>query len=131
MLAARGYDQTTMGKILSNYLKAWEKVYDVQYKDPGKDTVTKISGLRYVLFLFPACLEILGNRRKSATADEFKKIIDQLPMAIEVEDVFTDPATSPAFKGEGATITMAKEHTMKLKAYEQQNQSDFDITAGI
>lgn len=131
VLAARKYDQTTMGKIISNYLKAWEKVYDVQYKDPGKDTITKISGLRYVFFLFPACLEILGNRKKPATADEFKKIIDLLPLAIEVEDVFADSATLPAFRGEGATITMAKEHTMKLKAYEQRNQDDFDITDGI
>ena len=131
VLNARNIDQTTMAKIISNYLCAWEKSYDVKFNDPGKDTITKISGLRYIFFLFPACLEILANRKKPANPDEFKKIVDLLPDATEIDDVFTDDATAPSFRGEGATIQLAKDHTMKLKAFEQQNQNNYDISEGI
>lgn len=131
VLNARKADQTVMAKIISNYLIAWEKIYDVKFIDPGKETITKISGLRYIFFLFPACLEILANRKKPAQIDEFRKIINLLPEAIEIDDVFTDETTSLSFRGEGATIQLAKEHTMKLKAYEQQHQNNYDISEGI
>lgn len=131
ILVARGLDRSTMAKIIANYLNAWEKAYDVSYQEPGKETMTKISGLRYIFYLFPACLEILGNRKKHASAAEFKKIVDMLPEAIGVEDVFADQTTNLSFRGEGATIQMAKDHVMLLKAYEQQHQNNFDISAGI
>lgn len=124
-------EHDTMAKIISNYLAAWEQVYGVSYQDPGKDTLTKISGLRYAFFLFPAMLDILGQRHKGASIAEFKKIIEMLPDATEVEDVFTDNATSSAFKSEGATITLAKHHVTALKAYEQKNKNRFNIAEGI
>ncbi len=131
ILDARGFDRSTMTKIIANYLNAWEKAYDVSYQDPGKETVTKISGLRYIFYLFPACLEILGNRKKHASVEEFKKIVDMLPDATEVTDVFSDQTTNAFFRGEGATVQLAKDHVMRLKAYEQQHQNNFDISAGI
>ena len=131
VLTARNFDQLTMIKIISNYLRAWEMAYDVDYQDPGKETITKISGLRYIFYLFPACLEILGNRRKRATAEEFRAIIDMLPSAIGIEDVFSDPSTTLSFRGEGATIQLAKNHTTMLKAYEQQHQNNYDVSEGI
>lgn len=131
ILDARGFDRSTMTKIIANYLNAWEKAYDVSYQDPGKETVTKISGLRYIFYLFPACLEILGNRKKHASVEEFKEIVDMLPDATEVVDVFADQTTNASFRGEGATIQLAKDHVMRLKAYEQQHQNNFDISAGI
>lgn len=121
----------TMARIISNYLKAWEQVYGVSFQDPGKETITKISGLRYVLFLLPAMVDILGQRKKQATVVEFKKIVEMLPDAIEIDDVFTDVTTSSAFKGEGATITLAKQHINALKSYEQKKKNDFDIAEGI
>ena len=124
-------DHNKMARIISNYLTAWEQVYGVSYQDPGKETLTKISGLRYVFFLFPAMLDILLQRQKAASIAEFKKIIEMLPDAVEVEDVFTDPSTSHAYKGEGATITLAKHHITKLKAYEQKHKSSFNIAEGI
>lgn len=131
ILEAREFDRSTMAKIIANYLNAWEKVYDVSYQDPGKETVTKISGLRYIFYLFPACLEILGNRKKHAVVDEFKKIVEMIPEATGVDDVFMDQTTNAFFRGEGATIQLAKDHVMRLKAYEQQHQNNFDISAGI
>jgi len=124
-------DHNTMARIISNYLIAWEQVYGVSYQDPGKETITKISGLRYVFFLFPTMLDILGQRQKAASIAEFKKIIEMLPDAVEVEDVFTDPTTAHAYKGEGATITLAKHHFTKLKAYEQKHKNSFNIAEGI
>lgn len=124
-------DHNTMARILSNYLRAWEQVYGVSYQDPGKETLTKISGLRYVFFLFPAMLDILSQRQKSGSVAEFKKIIEMLPDALEIEDVFTDPLTSFAFKGEGATVTLAKKHITVLKSYEQKHKNSFNIAEGI
>ena len=124
-------DLNKMAKIISNYLIAWEQVYGVSYQDPGKDTLTKISGLRYVFYLFPVMLDILTQRQKPASTAEFKAIIEMLPDAVEVEDVFTDPTTAPAYKGEGATITLVKQHIPKLKAYEQTHKNNFDISEGI
>ncbi len=80
-------DHDKMAKIVSNYLVAWEQVYGVSFQDPGKETLTKISGLRYVLFIFPAVLDIIGQRQKPATTKEFKKIIEMLPDALETDDV--------------------------------------------
>ncbi len=124
-------DHNKMAKIISNYLTAWEQVYGVSYQDPGKETLTKISGLRYIFFLFPAMLDILGQRQKAAISTEFKRIIEMLPDALEIDDVFTDVSTAPAFKGEGATITLAKSHITKLKAYEQKHKNSFNIAEGI
>ena len=131
LLDARKFDQTTMAKIISNYLSAWERVYNVKFNNPAKDTITKISGLRYIFFIFPACLEILENRKKPATSDEFKNIIELLPPATGVDNVFTNNVTAPAFRGEGGTIPLAQEHALRLKTYEQQYQNDFDISEGI
>lgn len=47
------------------------------------------------------------------------------------DDIFTDPTTAPAFKGGGATRTLARSHATKLKAYEQKHTSDFNIAEGI
>lgn len=124
-------DHNTMAKIISNYVVAWEQVYGVTYQDPDKDTLTKISGLRYIFFLFPAMLDILGQRQKYASSAEFKKLVEMLPDAIEVDDVFTDATTEYAFKGEGATITLAKHHITMLKAYEQKHKNSFNIAEGI
>ncbi len=124
-------DYDKMAKITTNYLCAWELVYGLSFQDPGKETLTKISGLRYVFFLFPAAVDILLQRQKGAYVAEFKKIIEMLPEALEVEDVFTDPSTSYAFKGEGATVTLAKQHITKLKAYEQKHKTGFNVAEGI
>ncbi len=127
----RGGDLNTMAKIISNYLRAWQDIYGVSYQDPGKDTLTKISGLRYVFYLFPVVLDILGQRQKTATTAEFRAIVEMLPDAVGVEDVFTDPSTAAAYKGEGATVTLVKQHSSKLRAYEQTHKNRFDISEGI
>lgn len=131
MFNARNLDTETMCKIISNYLIAWEKSYGVSFQDPQSDTLTKISGLRYAFYLLPTCMDILIRRKVKPTADEFKKVVDMLPAATEIDDVFTNEFTSLSFRGEGATTQLAKEHGLKLKTYDEEKEEDFDIFEGI
>lgn len=110
-------DQSKMCRGFSIYLNAWETVYDVSYQNPGKSILTKISGLRYILYLFPDMLHLLELQNKLATKDAFISLINQLATAIDVNNVFTHPDTSLAFRGEGATIKLAREHSKQLITY--------------
>lgn len=131
MLSARNLDTERMCKIISNYLTAWEKSYGVSFQEPQNDTLTKISGLRYVFYLLPACMDILIRRKATPTIEEFKKIVDMLPAATDIDDVFTNEYTTLSFRGEGATTQLAKEHGLKLKTYDEENEDDYDIFKGI
>ncbi|TYS51149.1 DGQHR domain-containing protein [Bacillus infantis] len=118
-------------KVISNYLKAWEEIFDVSYQDPGKDTLTKISGVRYVLYLFPSIFEILMKNQKPATKDNFKEIILKLPQATGIDNVFENPNTSLAFRGEGATVKLSKDHGKDLLTHINSENTNFDPTDGI
>lgn len=115
--------ETKMCKGLSLYLQAWETVYKVSFRTPGKETLTKISGLRYILYLFPDMMEILRDQNKPATKDSFETLIRLLPKATGVADVFNDEETSLAFRGEGATVKLAKDHGKQLIAYNSSEQT--------
>ena len=124
-------DQGLMCKVLSNYLKAWEEVYHVTFRLPGKETLTKISGLRYILYLLPDILDILGQRSQAATMENYCSLIQDLPAATGVENVFEDEQLSLAFRGEGATVKMAKDHGKALYSYIQQISGTFNPTIGL
>lgn len=118
-----GENEMKMCKGLSLYLQAWESVYQVSYKNPGKETLTKIAGLRYVLYMFSDILDILKDQNKPATKEAFEELIRKLPEAIKVNDVFTSEETSLAFRGEGATVKLAKEHGKALVAHMRATNS--------
>lgn len=122
---ARSTDENEMKmcKGLSLYLQAWESVYQVSYRNPGKETLTKIAGLRYILYMFSDILDILKDQNKPATKEAFEEVIRKLPEAIKVNDVFTSEETSLAFRGEGATVKMAKEHGKALVAHMRATNS--------
>ena len=124
-------DIEKIAKVISNYIRAWEQVYSVLYQDPGKETITKVSGLRYIMYLLPAVIDILAKRGETATVANFKKIIELLPNAIDIEDVFTDEMSSLSFRGEGATIKLAKDHGDMLKSYEAKMEKKFNMAEGI
>lgn len=124
-------DIEAMTRMLSNYLKAWEDIYKVSFQNPEKDTLTKISGLRYVLHLFPEIMELIVKHQKNASQDNFKEIIMKLPVATKVVNVFEDEATTLAFRGEGATIKLAKDHSKLLASYILSESTQFDPTIGI
>ena len=118
-----GENEMKMCKGLSLYLQAWESVYQVSYKNPGKETLTKIAGLRYILYMFSDILDILKDQNKPATKEGFEEVIRKLPEAINVKDVFTSEETSLAFRGEGATVKLAKEHGKALVTYMRTTNS--------
>lgn len=122
-------DYNKMAKLISNYLKAWELEYDVRFSSPGADTITKISGLRYIFFLMPAVLEVLSQKKEPAKTESIRKVIKAVPVAANIENPFIDDAL--AFRGEGATVKLAKDHAQKLKHYENNNQGVFDLSEGI
>ena len=124
-------DIEKIAKVISNYIRAWEQVYSVLYQDPGKETITKVSGLRYIMYLLPTVIDILAKRGETATVANFKKIIELLPNAIDIEDVFTDEMSSLSFRGEGATIKLAKDHGDMLKSYEAKMEKKFNMAEGI
>lgn len=124
-------DIEKIAKVISNYIRAWEQIYSVLYQDPGKETITKISGLRYIMYLLPTVIDILAKRGEPATIANFKKIVELLPNAIDIEDVFTDEMSSLSFRGEGATIKLAKDHGDMLKSYEAKMEKKFNMAEGI
>ena len=126
-----GGDQRIMCKVLSNYLKAWEQLYHVSFRVPEKDTLTKISGLRYILYLLPDVLDILGRQNQIVTVENCQAHLQLLPRVTETENVFGDPQLSLAFRGEGATVKLAKEHGNALYTYTQQTTGLFNPTAGL
>lgn len=121
--AFTGNDQGKMCRGISLYLNAWETVYDVSYQQPGKSALTKISGLRYILYLFPDMLHLLELQNELATKDAFISLIKRLATATGVENVFTNPDTSLAFRGEGATVKLAREHSKQLVAHINASKS--------
>lgn len=124
-------DLLLMCKVLSNYLRSWEELYAVSFRLPGKETLTKISGLRYILYLLPDMLDILGQRGRPASVENCRKLIEDLPAATGVANVFEDEQLSLAFRGEGATVKMAKDHGKALYSYTQQLSGIFNPTAGL
>ena len=124
-------DIDKIAKVISIYIKSWEQIYGVTYSDPGKDTITKISGLRYIIYLLPTVIDILVKRGKNVSVANFKEIIKCLPAAVDIEDVFTDEIASLSFRGEGATIKLAKDHGDMLKSYDAKIETHFNILEGI
>jgi DGQHR domain-containing protein len=131
LLKGANFDREIMAKILSNYLSAWEVAKDVSFRDPGKETTTKISGIRYMVFLFPSIWNILKRRKKTATIENFTEIIEQIPDATEIEDVFSGENESLWFRGEGATIKLAQMHAEMLDHFELLITDDYDISEGL
>lgn len=129
---AAGGVQETMAKALSNYLKAWEREYKVSFQDPKKDTLTKISGLRYVMWLFETVYDLIEDSGKYAFVDDYRELIQNLRASVEADfsngDIFID---NLAFRGEGATIKLAQDHAMKLKDYTKKKTSKHSALEGL
>ena len=114
-----------MIEILSDYLRGWEQRYNLEFKHPNQDTMTKISGLRYILLLFPAFVEIAVNRPAQFTIEFVIELIKELEEARGIDSasdktLFSD---SPIFRGESATIKQAEEDGTILKAFDAQKKT--------
>lgn len=110
---------------ICKYLHGWEEYYEVSYQRPEKGTITKISGLRYILWWFPTIWEQAVNEHRSLNDEFIKEIIDEIQKSIgEDNNIFEISAN---FRGEGATDKAVKDHINIWKAYHaQKNQQMFN-----
>ena len=113
--------------IISEYLTGWEKRYQLEFSKPRQDTMTKISGLRYILLLMPTFVDIAFNGQHKFNSDFVVETIKDLETVKSVnimdgENVFSVNALS--FRGEGATIQQAEDDGKALKAYASSKQTE-------
>lgn len=120
--------------IFNNYLSAWEELSNVSFQQPGSDTITKISGLRYLMYVFPEICENLINNKQKLLKENFKKFLSNYPVALGLENIKcvfcddvgedTDDAIERglAFRGEGATIALAKKDIQVVLGYVSNEQ---------
>ena len=126
VITSQEITDTQMTHILSDYLCGWEKRYQLDFQHPKQDTMTKISGLRYILLLFPTFVELSISQKSKFDSDFVVEMIKELEEAkgvdaINDETIFTKDALS--FRGEGATVKQAEDDGKVLKAHAANKQS--------
>lgn len=117
-------------KLICNYLEGWEAQFGCSFAAPQKEDgpATKISGLRYMILMLPTFLKLATDLRKRFDQDFVREMLDMFPDALglaENETVFTNEDYLNAFRGEGATVTMAENHS-KLLALAVARKRDSD-----
>lgn len=101
-------------QLISNYLKGWQRVYKGAIID-NKHTLGKITGLRYMVYIFPYVCDILKEVRKPLDVDNVEEIVKKLYDITHGEAIFEDDKIKLAFRGESATIALAKNNGNLLK----------------
>lgn len=104
---------------ICTYLKGWEQHYDVSYQHPAKDTITKISGLRYILWWFPTFWEQAVTERRALNNAFIEEMINEIQDSIGHDNMIFN--ISANFRGEGATDKAVKDHINIWKAFHAQN----------
>ncbi len=93
---------------LCRYLRGWEAFYGLSFQEPGKDTMTKISGLRYILWLFPLFWKHAIEEQRPLNDEFVGEMIQALQESTGQETLFENSAD---FRGEGATDKAVKDHS--------------------
>ena len=115
---------------LCKYINGWEKYYDVSFQHPGKGTITKISGLRYIMWWFPTFWETAVTERKQFDDTYICTMIEEIEDSMDSEYKIFDISSN--FRGEGATDKAVKDHISIWRAYHslrQNNEQPFDPLA--
>lgn len=102
---------------LCTYLGAWEEFYGLSYQKPGKETMTKISGLRYIFLLFDTFVDHSIHTQSRFCKEFVKDVIQDLEDAKGLGEDETLFDSSLEFRGEGATVKLAADDAALLKAY--------------
>lgn len=120
-------------QIMTNYFEAWESAASVSFQDPGSETITKISGLRYLLCVFSEISVHLISKEKKLTKENYLSVINAFPEALDLENircVFHDDSSDQndamiqrgfSFRGEGATIALAKQDIARVLSHLSSN----------
>ena len=123
-------DSGLICKVYSSYLKSWENVHKVSFEFPNNNTLTKISGIRYITFIMPSVIRILQSKKLQFSTENFEEVIKHLNEAVGTK-VFEDDKIGLAFRGEGATVKMAKDHGASLEALHSTLGNDYNPLEGI
>lgn len=112
--------QQDIYRMVSTYLKCWERACGCSFTSPRVgETATKISAIRYMLFLAPTLWE--EAKRSACKFDEtfLDDMLARLAQTLQMENVgeifSPDSVWSYAFRGEGATVKLAEDHAKMLK----------------
>nr|WP_325212563.1 DGQHR domain-containing protein [uncultured Oscillibacter sp.] len=106
-----------MLKTVSAYLSGWESHYGLSYQKPGKETMTKISGLRYILLLFTVFFDHAVNTKTPFDQRYVQEVIRELELIKGLAPDETLFDSSLEFRGEGGTVKMAADDAAVLKAH--------------
>ena len=103
--------------IVSTYLLGWQEFYTVDYQNPGKETITKISGIRYIMLLLQTFWDHALNSKQAWDKNFIKATIQDLEDCKGLPDDATLFDDSAVFRGEGATVGEASSSSSALKNY--------------
>ena len=117
-------------KIVSTYLLGWQEFYGVDFQNPGKETITKISGIRYIMFLLQTFWDHATNSKQAWDVNFIKTTIQDLEDLKVIPEEGTLFDDSQIFRGESATVSEAISDSSALKNYLASKTTDnFDPLA--
>lgn len=121
-------DQDALYRLLSTYLRAWADACGSSFISPKTgETSTKISAIRYMLFMLPTFWNEATDSAQKFNAEFLSGALQQLAHSLAVQsvsDIFAPESFwSYAFRGEGATVKLAEDHAKLLKRQMQDQRS--------
>ena len=111
-------------KALSLYIQGWERHYQLSFRSPGKETMTKISGLRYIILLFETFFDHSINTRQAFDVNFVETVIQNLETAKQLDVGQTLFDDTLVFRSEGATVKIAADDANRLKAFLANQATD-------
>lgn len=136
-LKGKTLDNETRLTLICTYLKGWQKATGCDFSTQQREfgPLTKISGIRYILFLLPAFYDtIIQKRLKFDECDLASMIVNLYRQFGTTPKDFFDPnssfnADNPdsllAFRSEGATTTLAETHAAMIKNMDSDDYDPF------
>lgn len=102
-------------KLVSEYLNAWEEVYQVDFNKTRKpSTLEKISGFRYIMTLYPYIVKIMEKKEQTLTCRLIKPVLEQLKRNILTIEFLDNAQSMIAFRSETGTFNLAQKHGVRL-----------------
>ena len=120
-------------EVLCRYLEGWEMYAGLSFGYPEKDTMTKVAGLRYILWMFPFFWEYAYQHKVRFTSEYVQDMALLLNDCIQESgesqgDIFD---VSDNFRSETSTRDAAKRHTAYAREYvlRKERSEGFDPLA--
>ncbi len=128
LVDSKGQINENKYQLLLNYLNAWKEVYSkIWFKK--NNTLTKISGFRFICFLFPSIFDILTiGGKHDFKLETIKKIISELNSNYFNDD-FNIKKTNyfQHFQEKSGTIKLAESIGKELYEQHQDEEEDYIV----